>query len=140
MRYPTLLLLFASICLVSHQTWAQTPGTAIRYFKSGEQKMQKGELLAAVEDYTKAIQISSRPISAKRQHTQTTSSNQFDNSSEITILDPFTAYAYTSRAAGYIELREFDMAISDCEKALRIKPGLAAAYLARGTARRARGD
>ena len=118
MRYPTLLLLFASICVVSHQTYAQTPGAAIRSYKSGDQKMQKGEWLAAVEDYTKAIEISSRPISKKWQNTQRTSSNQFDNSSEITIVDPFTAYAYTRRAAVYIYLREFDAAIADCDFAV----------------------
>ena len=120
MRYLTLLLLFASICLVSHQSYAQTPSAAIRYYKAGDKKMQNGEWLEAVEDYTKAIEISSRPNSTKWQNTQSTSSNQFDNSSEVTIVDPFTAYAYTSRAAAYIHLREFDAAIADCEKALRI--------------------
>src|SRR5512138_1076246 len=112
MRYLTLLLLLAGIWLVSHQSYAQTPSTAIRYYKAGDKKMQNAEWIAAVEDYSKAIEISSRPNSRKWQNTEMTSSNQFDDTSGITILDPFMAYAYASRAAAYIRLREFDLAIA----------------------------
>ena len=59
---------------------------------------------------------------------------------EIYVVDPFTAEAYTSRGIARYRQGDVDEALRDWERALTINPGLATAYLDRGTGRFAKGD
>src|ERR1700737_4960485 len=136
-----LIFLLCSYLLVQ----AQTPASAIDHYEHGTRRFQKGDLDGAIEDFTKAISISSR-----------LGSNQLTRGSvppganglaasagevrEITVIDPFTANAYTSRGLARYRKGDVDGAIADYELAIQINPGLAAAYLNRGTARYAKGD
>lgn len=144
MRIRTLLLLFTIVCSFSPQSPAQTPDLAVRYFAAGQKKMQHREWLGAVEDFTKAIELNARLSSAKLRNKKRTGDKAFDNSlsesSEIAVSDSFTAYAYTNRGVARFYLEDFDAAITDYERALRIKPKVAEAYSGRGAARNAKGD
>jgi tetratricopeptide (TPR) repeat protein len=137
--------MFCVACFVCLQAHAQTPDSAVRYYQDGLKKIKKGNWPGAVEDYTKAIEISSHFNPAQQAAArQWNSENPFgdlqSDAREIRVIDPFTAYAYTDRAIAYFHMGDFDAAIADCDRALRIKPGLAAAYLSRGAAHNAKGD
>jgi len=144
MRYVALLVLLVMVCFVGHQSQAQTPDLAVRYYRTGEKKMREGDWLAAAEAFTKAITTNARLKSGKLQEEKGTSGNLFDPShsevSQIRVSDPFTACALTCRAWAELHLSEFDQAIADFEQALRIKPKLLDAYWGRGIVRSTKGD
>jgi tetratricopeptide (TPR) repeat protein len=144
MRCRTLLLLVAVICFFGHESHAQTPALALRYFEAGEKKRQHADWAGAVDDFTRAIELNAHLDPAKWQNKKRTSEQAFDNSqsasSEIAVSDSFTAYAYTNRGVARFYLGDFDAAIADFERALRIKPKLAEAFSGRGAARNAKGD
>jgi tetratricopeptide (TPR) repeat protein len=144
MRCRTLLLLVAVVCFFGHESHAQTPALAVRYYDAGDKKRKQGDWPGAVEDFTKAIELNAHLNRAKWQNKKQTSDQAFDNSqsesSEIAVSDSFTAYAYTNRAVARFYLGDFDAAIMDFERALRIKPKLAEAFSGRGAARNAKGD
>jgi len=136
--------MFFVACFVCLPTHAQTPDSAVRYYQDGQKKMKNGNWPGAVEDYTKAIEISSHFNPSKRAVRQWNGTNPFgalqSDGDEIRVIDPFTAYAYSNRGVAYFHLGDLDAAIADCDRALRIKPALAPAYLSRGAARNAKGD
>ena len=123
---------------------AQTPDAAVNHYNHGLKKTAKGDLDGAIEDFSRAIEISSSLVPAKRTRDRSwNNTSKFDTSSEsdaITVIDPFTADAYNNRGAAFYRKGDLDGAIGDFDDALRINPGLAAAYLNRGASRRAKGD
>ncbi len=124
---------------------AQTPGAAIDHYERGAKRFQKGDLDGAIEEFTKAISISSHLDSDQLTRSKVApGANDFAASAgearEITAIDPFTANAYTSRGLARYRKGDVDGAIADYELAIQINPGLAAAYLNRGNARYAKGD
>ena len=58
--FTTLLFCFGAV------TKAQTPSRAIDLYKQGALKLDKGELDGAIDDFTRAIELSSRLGSTKR--------------------------------------------------------------------------
>src|SRR5260370_40751151 len=145
MRYRRIgLTLFILIYSSNVIVRAQTAASAANYFNHGTKLFAQGDLDGALEDYTRAIEISSRLTTPKRDRTGSWNNlNRFDSSAEadrITVIDPLTAWAYTNR--GIVRYRKGDTsgAIADFDQAIRISPGLAATYLARGVARRKNGD
>jgi tetratricopeptide (TPR) repeat protein len=134
----TLFILFLS-SQVSVE--AQTPDAAKNHYQDGIRNFASGNLDAAIEDYTRAIEISSRLAPTKSDRTR--SRNTFESTPEtdrITVIDPFTAWAYTNRGIARYRKGDADGAIADLDQAIRISPALAEAYLGRGVARRAVGD
>jgi tetratricopeptide (TPR) repeat protein len=144
MRCRTLLLLVAVVWSFGHETHAQTPALALRYYEAGEKKMGHADWVGTVEDLTKAIELNAHLDPAKWQNKKRTRDQAVDNpqsdSNEVAVSDSFTAYAYTNRAVARFYLGDFDAAITDFERALRIKPKLAEAYSGRASARNAKGD
>ncbi len=147
MRSNGILLLILVFAFYPGNSFAQsqTPEAAVRYYENGAKKFSKGDFAGALEDYTKAIEISSRLAPAKRVNgADWRIANDFADAStgpnQITVIDPFTARAYANRSKVRFQQRDFDGTIADCEQALRINPGLAVAYLNRGAARREKGD
>src|SRR5437868_928151 len=138
-------ILFALISLwlpVTAFAQTQTPEAALNLFQNAVNKTKNGDLDGAIEDYTRAINLSSRFDT--RKSTGSRSANSFaagDNASEeITVVDPFTANAYTNRGLARYRKGDYQGAIEDYDQALRIRPGLAIAYLNRSAALRANGD
>ena len=136
MRYFRILVcsVFA-LTFLSHLTdvaQAQTPAAAVRHYSEGEKRIAEGDFPAAIEVFTRAIELSSHPFGAgtARQKDQpvvlgfAASEPEADT---VTIIDPFTARAYTNRCFLFYHQQEFDRAIDDCNRALKISPGLAAA-------------
>src|SRR5260370_15968465 len=115
---------------------AQTPQRAIDYYSHGTTKCKSGELDEAIEDFTRAIQISSHLTPAPHRLNAFTDAD----ADKITVIDPFTADAYSNRGYVRYEKGDIDGAIADYDQALRINPGLARTYLDRGVARRIKGD
>jgi len=138
--YLTLIVLMLSSNVLVR---AQTPETALKYYNQGVEKFGRGEHDAAIEDFTKAIEISSRLVSEKHASRLRQNANGFNTSAEsgsIKVIDPFTAKAYTNRGVVRYEKGDVDGAIDDFNNAIEINPGLAAPYSNRGTARRLKGD
>jgi len=101
MRYRRVVLaLFASILFSGVAVQTQTPASATNYYQHGINKFERGDLDGALEDYNRAIEISSRLAPAKRTDSRSLSSANALGSAEadrITVVDPFTARAYTNR-------------------------------------------
>ena len=144
MRCRTLLLLVVIVCSFGYENHAQTPALATRYYEAGDKKRQHGDWPGAVEDFTKAIELNAHLDPAKWQKkkgiNEQASDNSHSDSSEIAVSDSFTAYAYTNRGVAQWYMGDFDAAITDFDRALRIKPRLAEAYSGRAAARNAKGD
>src|SRR5260370_21053901 len=128
--FSFVILLLCGYLLVQ----AQTPNSALEHYERGAKRLQNGDLEGAIEEFTKAISISSHLDSTQLTRSNVLSgANAFAVSArearEITVIHPFTANAYTSR--GLARYRKGDVygPIADYELAIQINPGLAAAYL-----------
>src|ERR1044071_4180902 len=136
MRRCALLFAFVSLCLpITVFSQARTPDAAISHFKNASKKIDNGDLDGAIEEYTRAITLSSHLEgfnSSKRL------GNSFDDYSakEIKVIDPFTANAYNNRCLVRYKKSDFQGAVEDCNEALRIRPGLPSAFLNRAAALR----
>ena len=122
--------MLAIICWASQATNAQTPALAMRYYELGHEKMKVGDWHGAIEDFTRAIELDAQS------QTRNKSGDRFDGSetgaNEISVSDPFTAAAYHCRAIARANLGELDESIDDYQRALRIRPKWAEAYLGLG--------
>ena len=140
-RPQTLFLLLALVCFASHESPAQIPDLAVRYFQAGQKRMQEGDWLSAAEDFTKAIATDAQLNRATLPNKKGDAFGALKSDrSEISVTDPFTAYAYASRGLARLNLGDFDQAIEDYARALRIRPKLTEAYLGRGIALDAEGE
>ena len=138
---PQTLFLLLIVCFASHESQAQTPDLAFRYFQAGQKQMQEGDWLSATEDFTKAIATNAQLSRVKLPKEKGDAFGALPcDRSEISVSDPFTAYAYASRGLARLNLGDFDQAIEDYERALRIRPKLAEAYVGGGIAFDAKGE
>ena len=139
-RPQTLFLLLALVCFASHESPAQIPDLAFRYFQVGQKRMQEGDWLSAAENFTKAIATDAQLDRATLPKRGDAFGALKSERSEISVSDPFTAYAYASRGLAWLNLGDFDQAIEDYERALRIRPKMKEAYLGRGIGLDAKGE
>src|SRR5687768_4004219 len=79
------LALFISTFVATHPTQAQTPEAAINHFKNALKKTARGDLDGAIEDYTRAIALSSR--FETRKNNARNSGNSFAGSDTVTPAD-----------------------------------------------------
>ena len=123
---------------------AQTPDSAINYYEHGTKKFGKGDLDGAIEDFTRAIEISSRLGSDRLARKLVSGATGFaasaDEANEVTVIDPFTAKAFIGRGLARYKKGDIDEAIADWDRAIRINPGRAEAYLDRGAGHYVKGD
>ena len=124
---------------------AQTPRAAVNYYERGNKRLYAGELEEAIGDFTKAIEISSRLGPANHRTDNPLSGRNSlvasdGDADRITVIDPLTANAYTSRGVARYRKGDIDGAVADFDRAISIRPGMAEAYLNRGCARYTRGD
>src|SRR5205823_3139083 len=114
LRYRAVFLLVIFL-FVAHVS-AQTPRAATDHFKNGNKKLESGDLTGAIEELSWAIEISSR-LDVNRGTTHKALANGFadiaGDASDITVIDPFTAHAYTSRGLARYRLGDVDGAIMD---------------------------
>src|SRR6185295_13084879 len=132
--YAILFALVSLLLPINALSQTRTPEAAVNHFKNAVKKSGSGDLDGAIEDYTRAITLSSSFAPRKK------SGNSFAETDAITIVDPFTANAYTNRGLARYQKGDYAGAIEDLNKALQIRPSLAVAYLNRAAALRATGD
>jgi len=122
---------------------AQTLRTAQDYLSRGSSLYEKGDFDGAIADFTKAIEISSRPDHRSRAgdwKNKTGFGDAAMNFDKVRALDPLTAVAYANRGLARYQLRDYDGVIADCNRAMAINPRLTDAYNNRGLARYAQAD
>ena len=119
---------------------AQTPTAALNYFEHGSKRYRKGDLDGAIADFTRAIDISSNLNNDKRRHDDSLDVAMRSDNDHVTVIDPFTARAYTSRALARVGKGDLNGAMSDLNRSIRIHPGLPESYVDRGAVRYAQGD
>jgi tetratricopeptide (TPR) repeat protein len=145
----TVFLFFVLALIISsfNSIHAQTPDAAINLFKNALKKTEKGDLDGAMEDYSRAIVLSSQLRTREPQariagqsFASTDAVNIVDDSSDIRVIDPFTANAYNNRGLLRYRKGDYQGALADYNAALNIRPGLAAAYVNRAAALVATGE
>src|ERR1043165_4480684 len=134
-RYAILFALVSLLLPITVFSQARTPEAAVNLFKNAMKKGGSGDLDGAIEDYTRAIRLSSHFDTSK-------SSDSLGNFSTegVTVVDPFTANAYNNRGLTRFRKNDFTGAIEDFNEALKIRPGVPDIYLNRAAALRAQGD
>ena len=129
-KYHPVLIGFALV-FVFINARAQTPSSAKRFFEHGQKNFAGGNLEAAFEDYSRAIEISSRLDARGNSPSDLLSAaNEFNSRSaldHVSVIDPFTAIAYTNRGVVRYRQHFIDNAMADFNAAIRISPRLAVA-------------
>jgi len=115
-----------------------SPDLAMAYVHRGAEYYDKGELLAAVADYRKAIELKNDPYARsnlamiyKQAGRYQDAIAEYTKSVEMT---PAFWGAYFDRGNLYREIGKYSLAIADYTKVLKILPGYVEAYENRGTA------
>src|SRR5260370_31215764 len=121
--FSLVIFLLCSYVLVQ----AQTPSSAIDHYEHGAKRLEKGDLDGAIEEFTKAISLSSHLDSNQNTRSRvplgTTGFAASDGEArEITVIDRFTANAYTNRGVVRYKKGDIDGAIRDYELAIQINP------------------
>ena len=115
------------------------------YFKSGLEKYENGDLLGAIADYTKAIEINpnidlayfNRGFSKYDLKDYKGAISDYTKAIEI---DSNYAYAYSNRGLAKAKLEDYKGAIEDYTKAIEINPNYSNAYKNRGASKENLGD
>ena len=139
-RYAIFFALVSLLLPVTAFSQARTPDAAVNHFKNGSKKIGSGDLDGAIEEYTRAIRLSSHISAGKNVDTRLGNSLSEYSSEEVTVVDPFTANAYNNRGLARFKKDDYPGAIDDYNQALKIRPGVASIYLNRAAAFRAIGD
>ena len=141
-RFALFLSIFALTLSIHVSAPAQTPEAAVNNFKNALKKAGNGDLDGAIEDYTRAIALSSRVETAKTSSSRTGNSftaggGDASPASDIVVVDPFIANAYSNRGLARYQKGDLEGAMADLNQAIRIRPTLAVAYLNRAAVQRA---
>src|SRR6476619_7802651 len=123
-RYATPFALVFLLLPITVYSQSRTPEAAVNLFKNALKKTGNGDLDGAIEDYTRAIVLSSRLDATKYGSRSGNSFAGANESSGVTVVDPFTANAYTNRGLARYKKGDIEGAIADLDEAIRIRPGL----------------
>ena len=94
MRFRALLFAVVSLSLpVTVFSQTGTPEAAINHFKDAVKKIDGGDLDGAIEDYTRAITLSSH-LGSRNSNSRLKNSFSDYSTDSVTVIDPFTANAY----------------------------------------------
>jgi len=112
-RYLLLALVVLILSAVSVNS--QSSDSATNHYNSGTKKIASGDWDGAIEDYSRAIVLSSRPTRSKRLVTVAASSftGETEEASNITVIDPLTADAYNNRGVARYRKGDIEGAIAD---------------------------
>jgi tetratricopeptide (TPR) repeat protein len=118
---------------------------AISYYNRGIFWYDKDELDKAIEDYTKALELSPEYASAFNNRGNAWSAKgdldralaDYDRAIQIDGNDPFR---WNNRGLIWRRKGEYDRAIADFDQAIKVDPGYTAAYTNRGQAYEGKGD
>src|SRR5215203_6898687 len=96
-RYAILFAVVSLLLPVTAFAQRQTPEAALNLFKNALKKTGNGDLDGAIEDYTRAITLSSRFDTRGNSVSRSFAESSDSSSDDIRIVDPFTANAYNNR-------------------------------------------
>ena len=139
-RYAIPFALVSLLLPITVFSQSRTPDAAVNHFKNALKKSGNGDLDGAIEDYTRAIRLSSHFNTSKNSDSRLGNSLTDYSAETVTVIDPFTANAYNNRGLARFKKNDFPGAIEDYDQALKIRPGLASVYLNRAAAKRSNGD
>ncbi len=128
------------VCLLTLNVTAQTSRDAASYCQRGFEQFQRGDLDAAIADFTTAVTFDPSYVRAYlnramvwfRKNRLDEALNDFNKTID---LEPRSADAYNGRGNVYIDLGEYETAIANFSRAIEINPRHVAAYTNRGIAR-----
>jgi tetratricopeptide (TPR) repeat protein/membrane protease YdiL (CAAX protease family) len=103
--WTTVVVYFVFVMVAVVEIDPGTPHTAWSYNERGNQRLERGEVDAAISDYTEAIR-----------------------------LDADYSWAYANRGLAFFKKERYAQAIPDLDQAIRLDPSQADAYLHRGLA------
>jgi hypothetical protein len=92
-RYAILFALVSLLLPATVFSQTNTPEAAVTQFKNALKKSGNGDLDGAIEDYTRAIRLSSHFNTSKSDPL----GSSFSDANSIRVIDPFTANAYCNR-------------------------------------------
>src|SRR5258705_12482915 len=127
-RFVFLLLIISSssFCIS-----AQTPREAVEAFMQGTRNYEEGHFDRAIDFFTTAIQLSSHPGPTKivrgKSYRLNDSSDTNTEPDNVTIVEPFVANAYSRRGVARYKKADFNVALADFDRAIRISPRFAGA-------------
>ena len=109
------------------------------FFNRGIEKLESGEYGAALEDFTKAIELNSQNVYAyfvrgcilDEQHNYAGAISDYTKTIQ---LDPSYVDAYRNRGNIYVAKNDYTKAIADYTQVIKLAPGNADIYLIRGSA------
>src|SRR5215216_3419443 len=96
-RYAILFALVSLLLPITVFSQARTPEAALNHFKNALKKGDTGDFEGAIEDYTRAIRLSSHFDTSKTSDSRLGNSITDYSTEGITVVDPFTANAYNNR-------------------------------------------
>ncbi len=121
--------LLIAVALLAIPARAQTPDSAEDYLKRGVARVEQGNLDGAIADYARAIEINSR-----------LAPGFLCRGGEIAVSDLFNALALNNRGFAHYRNGDWDQALADFDRAIRMQPRLADAYSNRGNVWQQKGE
>ena len=120
------------------------PDTIAEWLDKGYKRYQEGNLIQAVEAFSKAIILNPKETRAYLDRGIVYSNmgmygKAINDYTTVITLNPDYAEAYNNRGWAYLKKALFDHTIKDCSEALRLNPAMATAYYTRGMAYKAQG-
>lgn len=136
------LLIFFSAGGVG-EAWPQSPA-ALKHFQRGLACYRRGDFMAAIEEFSRAIQINSNlPARGDKDNRSLLTQREAVSDGDlepILIADSFNARAYHNRGVARRAIGDLDGAIDDFTRSIRMAPDMAQVYINRGNAYQLKGE
>src|SRR5262245_34882626 len=107
-----------AFCISASLGYAQSRDAANDCYERASSHYKKGNLDAAIAEFTRAIELSSHLVKPGRNLGQMEAAFNFDR---VRVLDPIAARAYANRGMIRFLKRDYDSAIDDCNRAIEIE-------------------
>src|SRR5258706_3525025 len=127
----TLAVMLPLLVLTASVSQAQSPNASTSYYKRGVERFRKGDLDGAITFFDKVIELNLADSSALESESKMTGDNDdrvVMELGEMVVTIPRTAAAYYVRGLARLRKGEFDEALADLTRSLKIAPRNAEAW------------
>jgi hypothetical protein len=117
-RGITIVILALGLTAATVHAQLRTPSVAMAYYEEGIKKVEKGDLEGAIQDFTRAIELSSSLLPRKGFRANSWR-NEKDfggaarTADRVSVVDPFTANAYSNRCFARYKKNDFEGAVAE---------------------------